>query len=307
MFSSHNSGEKSRAGPNIHLTAKYTISRFVVAYLGMLTCEHEAIDFSKLVSSGLLGLSQSVIKLAETIPSTENTFYEEVGPNKVPYLRQDTCQDQEEQEGTMSNFQVGTMVVRGPDWKWGDQDGPPPGRGTVISELSSDYWIRVRWDSGAVHSYRMVKDKKYDLMVAPEAKPSGEDSPVDAELTVGMTTPYPAEDMVTSLILQSSVCLLRSMVVAFGVHSHQLSQRTSTLLSNLLYHLMECAKKISKECSLLKLYTVYLLSPRTLHHRFSFPSVVMIPVICPSPIIFSAFSLVASLFPPSTFPPSTFQ
>ena len=29
----------------------------------------------------------------------------------------------------------GVRVVRGPDWKWGEQDGQPPGEGCVISEV----------------------------------------------------------------------------------------------------------------------------------------------------------------------------
>jgi hypothetical protein len=39
---------------------------------------------------------------------------------------------------------VGTRVVRGEDWKWGDQDGPPPSEGRVIGELGEDGWIRVQ-------------------------------------------------------------------------------------------------------------------------------------------------------------------
>lgn len=35
-------------------------------------------------------------------------------------------------------MKIGTRVVRGVDWKWGDQDGPPPGEGQIISELGDD-------------------------------------------------------------------------------------------------------------------------------------------------------------------------
>ena len=31
----------------------------------------------------------------------------------------------------------GVRVVRGPDWKWGEQDGQPVGEGCVISEVSA--------------------------------------------------------------------------------------------------------------------------------------------------------------------------
>ncbi|XP_022109239.1 uncharacterized protein LOC110989278 isoform X2 [Acanthaster planci] len=50
---------------------------------------------------------------------------------------------------------VGTRVVRGPDWKWGDQDGGCGGVGTVVrceaSENKSTVW--VRWDSGVLGKY----------------------------------------------------------------------------------------------------------------------------------------------------------
>lgn len=49
---------------------------------------------------------------------------------------------------------IGTRVVRGVDWKWGDQDGPPPGEGRVLGELGQDGWIRVQWDNGSTNSYR---------------------------------------------------------------------------------------------------------------------------------------------------------
>ena len=30
---------------------------------------------------------------------------------------------------------VGARVVRGADWKWRNQDGRPPGKGTITGEL----------------------------------------------------------------------------------------------------------------------------------------------------------------------------
>ena len=39
-------------------------------------------------------------------------------------------------------MKIGTRVVRGADWKWGDQDGHSEGR--VIGELGDDGWIRVQ-------------------------------------------------------------------------------------------------------------------------------------------------------------------
>ncbi|KAK5931176.1 hypothetical protein CgunFtcFv8_027346 [Champsocephalus gunnari] len=69
-------------------------------------------------------------------------------------------------------MKIGTRVMRGVDWKWGDQDGPAPGLGRVIGELGEDGWIRVQWDTSSTNSYRMGKEGKYDLKLA-EPPPGG--------------------------------------------------------------------------------------------------------------------------------------
>ncbi|KYQ58401.1 E3 ubiquitin-protein ligase HECTD1 [Trachymyrmex zeteki] len=56
----------------------------------------------------------------------------------------------------------GVRVARGLDWKWRDQDGVPPGEGTVTGELHNG-WIDVTWDHGGSNSYRMGAEGKYDL------------------------------------------------------------------------------------------------------------------------------------------------
>ena len=71
------------------------------------------------------------------------------------------------------------------------QDGPLPSEGTVISELGGDGWVRVKWDSGTVNSYRMGKEDKYDIDLAPsELVPKNKEGeakeePADIELTTG--------------------------------------------------------------------------------------------------------------------------
>lgn len=60
---------------------------------------------------------------------------------------------------------AGIRVERGPDWKWGTQDGPlGPGQGTVRGALRTG-WVDVDWDHGASNSYRMGADGKYDLSI----------------------------------------------------------------------------------------------------------------------------------------------
>jgi E3 ubiquitin-protein ligase HECTD1 len=84
----------------------------------------------------------------------------------------------------LKHLTVGARVVRGLDWKWRDQDGSPPGEGTVTGELHNG-WIDVTWDHGGSNSYRMGAEGKYDLKlasdpeaVAPKKKPEGSKSSV---------------------------------------------------------------------------------------------------------------------------------
>ncbi len=243
-------GRRDGRSPRVGMLS---VSRFIVALLGMLTAEHEAADISVLVNSGFMGLSQTVFRLAGTAPpsSGSNENYEAIGPDGIPYLRP-PCGDQGDSSDIINKLHIGARVVRGTDWKWGEQDGSLPGEGTVVSELGSDYWIRVRWDTGSINSYRMMRDRRYDLALAPsetEPKPrdgESKDAPLDTELSVGMPTPYPAQEMATSLLLQSSVCLLRSVVVGYGIHSSQLPPYAFSAVSNLLHYIMECARDKSE-------------------------------------------------------------
>ncbi|XP_022088513.1 deleted in malignant brain tumors 1 protein-like [Acanthaster planci] len=66
-------------------------------------------------------------------------------------------------------LRIGTRVARGPDWKWGDQDGSPPGEGNIVAELNSNGWVEVRWDAGNRNSYRMGAEGKYDLKLIEDA------------------------------------------------------------------------------------------------------------------------------------------
>ncbi|XP_028176150.1 E3 ubiquitin-protein ligase HECTD1 isoform X2 [Ostrinia furnacalis] len=68
---------------------------------------------------------------------------------------------------------AGARVLRGPDWKWRDQDGPHPAMGTVTSDLHNG-WVDVRWDHGGRNSYRMGAEGKFDLKVVSGGTSSGE-------------------------------------------------------------------------------------------------------------------------------------
>lgn len=76
----------------------------------------------------------------------------------------------------------GARVVRGPDWKWGSQD--KNGEGAVSSRLQNG-WIDVKWDSGNRNSYRMGRDGKFDVKLAPN-----QPNPMCARLAAAHTASY---------------------------------------------------------------------------------------------------------------------
>jgi len=63
---------------------------------------------------------------------------------------------------------IGLRVVRGPDWKWGDQDGAEGFTGTVTNITPPGLLSRcvtVVWDSGLKGHYRAGPKGSYDLRV----------------------------------------------------------------------------------------------------------------------------------------------
>lgn len=61
---------------------------------------------------------------------------------------------------------VGARVVRGPDWKWGKQDGGEGHIGTVRN-FESPEEVVVVWDNGTAANYRCAG--AYDLKVYDSA------------------------------------------------------------------------------------------------------------------------------------------
>ena len=79
---------------------------------------------------------------------------------------------------------VGTRVVRGPNWTWGEQDGGEGHVGTVAEVLKADRSgqivegcrgacvVTVQWDCGNRCRYRCGVGDRYDLRVLDSA-PAG--------------------------------------------------------------------------------------------------------------------------------------
>lgn len=60
----------------------------------------------------------------------------------------------------------GSQVLRGPDWKWENQDGGPGRLGTIIEPEDEEGWVTVKWENGTTNSYRWGAEWSYDLIRA---------------------------------------------------------------------------------------------------------------------------------------------
>ncbi|XP_041055229.1 E3 ubiquitin-protein ligase HERC2 isoform X4 [Carcharodon carcharias] len=243
-------------------------ARFLLIMINMLTLQHGANSLSLLLNSGLLALTQTVLRLIGTGPSISklerNRFKggavlcacgpasdsgeDDIGASL--HGASATVLEESRKETTpvplpvsgpelAAMMKIGTRVMRGVDWKWGDQDGPPPGLGRVIGELGDDGWIRVQWDTGSTNSYRMGKEGKYDLKLAeppPAAQPATEDSDTeddsDAEPVEKNTHP-------TVMLLMGTVNLLQTLSLSAGIHSDLVQNEATKTLCGLLRMLVE--------------------------------------------------------------------
>uniref|UniRef100_A0A8C5AR01 RING-type E3 ubiquitin transferase n=1 Tax=Gadus morhua TaxID=8049 RepID=A0A8C5AR01_GADMO len=75
-----------------------------------------------------------------------------------------------------SGMEVGMRVVRGLDWKWGNQDDSEGHMGTVVeigrqgSTTTPDKTVVVQWDSGTRTNYRTGYQGAYDLLLYDNAQ-----------------------------------------------------------------------------------------------------------------------------------------
>lgn len=64
----------------------------------------------------------------------------------------------------LSSAVVGVLVVRGPDWQCGDDDGGAGSVGEVVKDIGGG-WVQVRWSNGYSDDYRAGFSDFYDLTV----------------------------------------------------------------------------------------------------------------------------------------------
>ncbi|XP_022531523.2 E3 ubiquitin-protein ligase HERC2 isoform X2 [Astyanax mexicanus] len=230
------------AGPSLGTIPQ---ARFLLAMLQILTLKHGANSLSLLLNSGALALTQSVLRLiGPSSDSTEEDLSSGVHGGSATVLeesRKETVPAPLPASGPelAAMMKIGTRVMRGQDWKWGDQDGPPPGLGRVIGELGEDGWIRVQWDTSSTNSYRMGKEGKYDLKLAeppPATQPAMEDSDTedDTEGEVMEKSTHP-----TAVMLTSTVNLLKTLSLSAGIHAEVMQTEATRTLCGLLRMLVE--------------------------------------------------------------------
>lgn len=117
-------------------------ARFLLTILGMLTDHHHANEIGLLINSGLLS---SILTLLRQIGPTKTTNGKEIKSKEmdVTAIYEDVVHQSKAPKVELTGpelvplMKIGTRVVRGVDWKWGDQDGNPPTQGTVIGKFLS--------------------------------------------------------------------------------------------------------------------------------------------------------------------------
>ncbi|XP_038616113.1 E3 ubiquitin-protein ligase HERC2 [Tachyglossus aculeatus] len=230
------------AGPSLGTVPQ---ARFLLVLLSMLTLQHGPSTLTLLLNSGMLALTQTTLRLigpsSDNVEDDANGSVRGASATVLEESRKETAPVQLPVSGPelASMMKIGTRVMRGVDWKWGDQDGPPPGLGRVIGELGEDGWIRVQWDMGSTNSYRMGKEGKYDLKLAeppPAAQPAAEDSDTedDSEGEHAERNLHP-----TSMMLTSTVNLLQTLCLSAGVHAEIMQSEATRTLCGLLRMLVE--------------------------------------------------------------------
>lgn len=116
-------------------------ARFLLAIFGMLSKKFDANELSLLINSGILG---TIMGLLKQTGGGGNDMTAQQSSNEMSVVYEDTILKQKMSKTNLTGpelaklMKIGTRICRGQDWKWGDQDGNPPGEGRIISEVGDD-------------------------------------------------------------------------------------------------------------------------------------------------------------------------
>lgn len=83
---------------------------------------------------------------------------------------------------TQDNAVLNMLVVRGPDWKWGEEDGGAGEVGSVLAIDKKRQTLTVAWHSSSHVGTQYRYGKATDLSVAPDEVPTEPDSPTLAAI-----------------------------------------------------------------------------------------------------------------------------
>ncbi|XP_073987726.1 E3 ubiquitin-protein ligase HERC2 isoform X1 [Rhodnius prolixus] len=238
---------KIYSGNFIFSTRKLSWTRFMLVLLAMLSERLDGNELSLIINSGILSLIEIILKDIDqengTTACAEDS--ENVGNKEKHVIYEDHSINYKNNVNSLSGtdiaalLQIGTRVVRGPDWKWGDQDGPPPGEGRVIGELGEDGWIRVQWDNGAANSYRMGKEGKYDLKLADPPTTNDNEVELETEVETGSSVTELEECNPNMILRHSSVILLWSIALCCGIDGHSMQPSSLRIFTSLLRTLVK--------------------------------------------------------------------
>ncbi|CAL1297267.1 unnamed protein product [Larinioides sclopetarius] len=212
----------------------FPLTRFPLIYIGLLFGDYRALETGLAVSSGVCALMQTILRILGPKPDIEqedksSPVYAVLEENFKKHKIQTPLTGPE----LAAMMKIGTRVVKGADWKWGDQDGPPPGEGTVIGELGEDGWIRVQWETGSTNSYRMGKEGKYDLKLADPLPLPQQESSSDSE---DDDTSADGSQVCQPVLLLHNSCLLllKNVSLYMGLYANNVPKPAVNSLSGLL-------------------------------------------------------------------------
>lgn len=140
MKGSGHGKDTSNLGTYVFLK-KLPRARFLLAIFGMLSKKFDGNELSLLINSGILG---TVMGLLRQTGGGGNDMTAQQTSNEMSVVYEDTILKQKMNKTNLTGpelaklMKIGTRICRGQDWKWGDQDGNPPGEGRIISEVGDD-------------------------------------------------------------------------------------------------------------------------------------------------------------------------
>ncbi|KAK9747381.1 Regulator of chromosome condensation (RCC1) repeat [Popillia japonica] len=244
-------------------------ARMLLTILGILASSYYvAVELSPLINSGVIssvlallrqtGYDQSIVRKVSEFYVLYADMVENIKPKTIRKVSEfyvlyaDMVENIKPKTSSLSGpelaslMKLGTRVIRGADWKWGDQDGRPPGEGRVIGELGDDGWVRVEWANGTTNSYRMGKEGMYDLTLASPPSPVTSENDSDELTDAGShiikdnqlikllrDSHIIKDNQLIKLLRDSSINFLRNIAISGGLAKDNLNETTVHGLSSL--------------------------------------------------------------------------